>query len=97
MKKLLSAILIVFLLSLTRSASCQENTPTPCRSLLTDRCEKCHYSTRVCQALEKKSLRKWKRTIERMIRYGAVLSPAEEALLTDCLFSAKTGDKDICR
>lgn len=97
MKHFLSSLLIVVGLLLSITAFCQENTVKSCGTLLVERCEKCHYSTRVCQVLEKKSLRKWKKTMSRMIRYGAVLTPAEESFLVDCLFSAKAGDKDICR
>ncbi len=76
----------LLLLGLSTLAAAQSLSPPPdCAQLLTERCESCHYLTRVCQQLGKKSKRRWKRTLKNMARYGARVSPAEQRRLVDCL------------
>jgi len=67
-----------------------------CQTILNSKCTRCHYLTRVCQELGKKTKRSWKRTINNMIRYGAKLSGEERDILLDCLGNAAPGDTRIC-
>ncbi len=73
------------LLWLHPAASQAQQGPPGCARLLAERCTGCHYLSRVCQRLGKKSKRRWKRTVRNMVRYGARLSPAEQRRLTACL------------
>jgi len=57
-----------------------------CTELLTNRCEACHYNTRVCQKVKKKKGKgSWKRTIKNMVRQGAKLNKSEQKQLVSCL------------
>ncbi len=57
-----------------------------CSELLTNRCEVCHYNTRVCQKVQrKKGKSSWKRTVKNMVKQGAKLDKAEQKKLVDCL------------
>lgn len=72
--------------------------PTPnCVELLQDRCQTCHYLNRVCQKLGKKSKRRWKATLTRMVkRRGAKLSSEEQKFLLDCLTISAPDLKKEC-
>lgn len=76
-----------------------------CAELLRDRCETCHYLTRVCEKVERDLGRSswfgglggsWKRTIKNMVRQGAKLNSEEEAVLADCLSTPAPEVLDIC-
>ena len=57
-----------------------------CTTLLTGRCETCHYLTRVCDKVaENKGKWSWKRTVKNMVRQGAKLTAAEQDILVTCL------------
>lgn len=57
-----------------------------CTTLLTERCETCHYMTRVCEKVEEnKGKWSWKRTVKNMVRQGAKLTAAEQDILVSCL------------
>lgn len=68
-----------------------------CESLLVGKCSDCHYLTRVCQKLGKKSKGDWRRSIKRMVRKGLVLSKAERKLLVECLHKEKEGARKACK
>ena len=68
-----------------------------CETLLDTKCASCHYLTRVCQVLGKKSKRAWKRSIKNMVRYGTKLSREEQKILLDCLSKAPPRDKRVCK
>ena len=68
-----------------------------CGKLITERCESCHYKSRVCQKLGKHTKRRWKRSIKNMVRYGAKLSKKEEEKLIDCLSKAPPGADYVCK
>lgn len=68
-----------------------------CKQLIDTRCESCHYKTRICQVLGKKSKWGWKRSMKRMIQYGAKLTKAEQKTLTDCLVKARPGADFVCK
>jgi len=76
-----------------------------CGELLKNRCQKCHYLTRVCQKLEKDRQKKffggvfagsWSRTIKNMIRHGAKLTADEQEKLTQCLDKASPEVLETC-
>lgn len=68
-----------------------------CADLINTRCQVCHYKSRICQVLGKKSTGQWTRTVENMIRYGAKLSDTEKNNLIDCLKSAPVGADFVCK
>ncbi len=68
-----------------------------CPELLTNRCEKCHYVTRVCQKVErKKGKSSWKRTVRNMVRQGAKLNKAEQKKLATCLSKPSPEILEFC-
>jgi len=68
-----------------------------CSTLLLNRCEVCHYLTRVCERLDKKSKRGWERTIRTMVRRGARLTPDEQLILAECLADPSPDVQDTCK
>ncbi len=60
-------------------------TVTGCTKLLQAKCLQCHPETRICQKLEKKSKRAWKRTVKRMVKKGAELDTEQQKMLVQCL------------
>jgi len=68
-----------------------------CAELIDTRCQGCHYKSRICQALGKKSKWKWKRSVGNMVRYGAKLSGPEQKIVIDCLASAPAGADYVCK
>ena len=67
-----------------------------CAELVTTRCELCHYKTRICEKLGKKSKSSWKRTVKTMVRYGAKLSKGEQKQLIRCLSKPDAGISALC-
>jgi hypothetical protein len=67
-----------------------------CAGLITSRCEVCHYMTRICESLDKKSKSSWKRTVGNMVSYGAQLNKEEQLSLVDCLSGPSAGITDLC-
>lgn len=75
-----------------------------CTELLKNRCETCHYLTRVCLKVEQEqgssswfgSSGSWKRTVRNMVRQGAKVSNAEEKILVDCLSTPVPEVLDLC-
>lgn len=68
-----------------------------CTALLADRCEKCHYLTRVCDKVaENKGKWSWKRTVKNMVRQGAKLDDAEQDKLVDCLSEPAPDVRQLC-
>lgn len=67
-----------------------------CADLITGRCETCHYKTRICDALGKKSRWRWKGTIKNMVRKGAILSKDEQNTLLACLSSSDASVLRLC-
>ena len=76
-----------------------------CGELLTDRCQKCHYLTRVCQKIEKAQQESswfsgfsnsWGRTVKNMVSQGAKLNDAEQQQLIDCLKEPAADILDLC-
>jgi len=68
-----------------------------CLELLQDRCQVCHYLTRVCQEVGEKSKRRWAATLKRMVkRRGATLSAQEHDFLLNCLVTPAPAIKEEC-
>jgi hypothetical protein len=68
-----------------------------CQATINEKCVKCHYKTRICDALGTKSKRKWKRTIKFMVKQGAQLSKEEQALVVECLNAMPKGSETVCK
>ena len=68
-----------------------------CAVLLLTKCDSCHYLTRVCYRLGKKSKRGWKSTLKVMIRRGALLTKNEQKVLLECLSSPEGEAQTTCR
>jgi hypothetical protein len=67
-----------------------------CATLITERCETCHYKTRICQKLGEKSKSAWKRTVKNMVSYGAQLNKDEINSLITCLDSRHKSVVSLC-
>ena len=78
-------------------ASVDAPSDTVCSAIVDANCVKCHYKTRICNALGTKSVRKWKQTIKFMIRLGAVLTEDEQNKVVVCLSSLPAGSDVVCR
>ncbi len=90
-------ILFVVLFSCSGPAWAETEASTGCLELLQDRCQKCHYLSRVCQELGEKSERRWDATLERMVkRRGATLSADEQISLRECLVKPDPAIKQEC-
>lgn len=68
-----------------------------CSTLLTSRCESCHYLTRVCEKVaDNKGKWSWKRTVKNMVRQGAKLNQAEQDIMVACLSEPAPEVKELC-
>ena len=73
--------------------------PTPevvCSSMINAKCIRCHYKTRICNALGTKSVRQWKKSITFMVRQGAELTEDEQNKVVTCLSSLPQGSQVVC-
>ncbi len=70
---------------------------TNCATLLLTKCDSCHYLTRVCYRLGKKSKRGWKSTLKVMIRIGVQLTMQEQKVLLECLSSPEGEAQSTCK
>ena len=93
-------LLIIFVLV----SACSGTTPmgeapskTVCGSIIDAKCVRCHYKTRICDALGTKSPRKWKKTIKFMKKQGAQLSVDEQNKVIACLSSMPAGSDVVCK
>ena len=106
MKRISKNILHVFLLLLTCMllAACSGpektvNAPpdSVCNSIINTKCVKCHYTTRICDALGTKSAAKWRSTINFMMKQGAGLTEDEQQKVVACLSSMPAGSNIVCK
>ena len=67
-----------------------------CSSTINAKCMRCHYKTRICNALGTKSDREWKKTITFMVRRGAELTEDEQNKVVECLSSLPKGSQVVC-
>ena len=68
-----------------------------CTALVDAKCVRCHYKTRICDALGTKSVRKWKKTMKFMVKAGAQLSQDEQNKVVACLSSLPKGSDVVCK
>ena len=68
-----------------------------CSAIVDAKCVKCHYKTRICDALGTKSVRKWKKTLKFMVKQGAQLSQDEQSKVLACLSSMPKGSAVVCK
>lgn len=90
---LLAGLMLALLVAAQASPAAAD---TRCAELINTRCDQCHYKTRVCQVLGTKSRWGWKRTMKRMLAYGARLTDDERDYLVDCLAAAPKGADYVC-
>ncbi len=67
-----------------------------CSSIVNAKCVRCHYKTRICDALGTKSVGKWKKSINFMIKQGADLTQDEQNKVIACLSSLPKGSELVC-
>lgn len=67
-----------------------------CSNIIDTKCSKCHYKTRICDALGTKSPGKWAKTVKFMIKQGAVLTAEEESKVVVCLSKLPSGSNVVC-
>ena len=97
-KHIILAIISLFLLfSLAGYAEETAVDAERCRSLIDSKCVACHYKSRICYALGKKSKRRWRRTINNMVDYGTRLTDKEIETITDCLYKAAPNTPYACK
>jgi hypothetical protein len=68
-----------------------------CSALVDAKCVRCHYKTRICDALGTKSVRKWEKTLKFMVKQGAQLSQDEQSKVLACLSSMPKGSAVVCK
>jgi len=68
-----------------------------CSAIVDTKCVRCHYKTRICDALGTKSVSKWKKTIKFMIKQGAQLTDDEQNKVIACLSSLPKGSNVVCK
>lgn len=68
-----------------------------CSAIVDAKCVRCHYKTRICDALGTKSVRKWKKSINYMIKQGAELTEDEQNTVVACLSSLPEGSNVVCQ
>ena len=92
---------VVFFLLMTACSGPVEIAEVPteadCSSLVNTRCVRCHYKTRICDALGTKSVGNWKRSIKFMIKQGAQLTDDEQQKIVACLSSLPKGSDVVCK
>jgi len=67
-----------------------------CSSIVNAKCVRCHYKSRICDALGTKSVGKWKKSIKFMIKQGADLTQDEQNKVIACLSSLPKGSDIVC-
>jgi hypothetical protein len=93
-KKIVITVLLCFW---TGSVFAASESGNECRELLVAKCQECHYLERVCSKVGKKSERRWKATLKRMVkRRGAELRIDEQMLLVQCLSTPDQGILKEC-
>lgn len=88
---------IAFLAPLIIGAAEPDPNEKDCAILLATRCDECHYRTRICYLLGKKSKRQWHRIINNMMDYGVKISEEQREILTDCLYKAPPNADFVCQ
>jgi len=93
----LAITVFVFMAACSGPAEIGEAPPAAvCSSIIDTKCVRCHYKTRICDALGTKSVGKWQRSIKFMIKQGAQLTADEQNKVVACLFSLPKGSDVVC-
>lgn len=98
--KYLAAAITVFVFMAACSGTAEVGEAPPdavCSSIIDAKCVKCHYKTRICDALGTKSAGKWDRTIKFMMKQGAQLTDDEQSKVLACLVSMPRGSDVVCK
>jgi hypothetical protein len=66
------------------------------QALVMQRCTACHNTKRICAGLGRKNLRAWTTTVQRMVRHGAGLNPAQSDAVAAWLDSRRPGSPPLC-
>lgn len=94
-------MVISLFLSMTACSGTSEiGAPPPdavCSSMVNAKCTRCHYKTRICDALGSKSVGQWVRSIKFMIKQGAQLTDDERNKIIACLSSLPSGSEVVCQ
>ena len=95
----LALTVFLFLAACSSASDVSLETPSDltCSKIVDAKCVKCHYKTRICDALGTKSVRKWKQTIKFMVKQGALLNEDEQNKVVACLSSLPAGSDVVCR
>jgi hypothetical protein len=67
-----------------------------CSSIVNTKCVRCHYKTRICDALGTKNVGQWKRSIKFMIKQGTELTEDEQNKVIACLSALPRGSAVVC-
>jgi len=106
MKRIKKSLLCIFLLQLVlvMMSACSGSNKVGeippdavCSSLIDTKCTRCHYKTRICNALGTKSVSEWRNTIKFMMSQGAGLTEDEQQKVVACLSSQPAGSNIICK
>ncbi|MBC8318858.1 MAG: hypothetical protein H8E41_13220 [Desulfobulbaceae bacterium] len=92
-----TACLLMLFVALLQAEKGDQPEKSSCETLLVTKCGTCHYLTRVCQKIGRKSKGDWRRNVKRMVRKGAVLSRDEQKVLVDCLHKEEEGAVKACQ
>jgi len=93
-------LLVSFAILIALAAFAQEKAreeETDCSMLLLTKCDSCHYLTRVCYRVGKKSRRSWKRSLLAMVKHGAQLTEDQLDTLLVCLSESAPEVEKTCR
>lgn len=91
-------MLVMFLSACSSTNEIVEDVPDAvCSSIVDAKCVRCHYKTRICDALGKKNVRQWKKSVNFMIKQGAQLSEDEQRKVVACLSSMPEGSDIVCK
>ena len=89
--------IFIFLTACSGSGNIGEVPPDAvCSSMINAKCTRCHYKTRICDALGTKSVGKWKKTITFMVKQGAELTQDDQNKIVGCLSSLPQGSQVVC-
>jgi len=90
-------LILIFFTACSGSGNIGEAPPAAvCTSMINAKCTRCHYKTRICDALGTKSVGKWKKTITFMVKQGAELTQDDQNKVVACLSSLPQGSQVVC-
>jgi hypothetical protein len=94
-----TTVILLVIISAACSGTGNIGEPPPeavCSSIINAKCTRCHYKTRICDALGTKSVRQWKKSTIFMVRQGAELTEDEQNKVVACLSSLPQGSPVVC-